>query len=245
MEYSNEYLKETLRELRLYYASDNLDSIMRTLEEKSPREMLSHLVAVETLERKNRSINRRLAEARLGRFKLMGEFDWAHPEKMNRPKVEHLLKSDLNELGKNIIIIGTQGLGKTMLARNLGYQAIHQGKKVRFTTASKLVADLIAAGHRLESRLRYYTNFDLLIIDELGYLSYQDKAADMLFEVVSRRYEKAPIILTTNLMFKEWPKVFPGAACVSAILDRLIHHCEIIEITGSSYRKRDSKNAGK
>ena len=109
------------------------------------------------------------------------------------------------------------------------------------------LTDLMAAGHRLETRLRYYTRIDLLIIDELGYLSFQDKAADLLFEVVSRRYEHAPIIVTTNRAFKDWPEVFPGAACVSALLDRLIHHCEILSIEGDSYWRNESgkKKAGR
>jgi DNA replication protein DnaC len=240
MEYSNEELSTQLKTLRLHYTADNLESIMGALENKSPREALSHLAAVESIEKKNRSINRRMAESRLGRFKRMEDFDWKHPTEINRPKVESLLEGDFTMTGQNLIIIGTQGLGKTMIARNLGAIAVQLGHTVRFVTASKLVSDLLSAGHNLESRLRYYARVELLIIDELGYLSYQDKAADMLFEVVSRRYEKAPILLTTNLTFAQWPEIFPGAACVSAILDRLIHHCEIVQIKGPSFRKKQS-----
>lgn len=240
MEYTTEDLSLQLKQLRLHYTADNIDSVLESLGNKGPKEVLSHLALVESVERKNRSITRRMAEARIGRFKRMEDFDWSHPDDINRAKVESLFESDFTSLGKNLIIIGTQGLGKTMIARNLAASAVQKGHSARFVTASKMVADLLSAGHTLESRFRYYTRFDLLVIDELGYLSYQDRAADMLFEIVSRRYEKSPIVLTTNRTFSEWPEVFPGAACVSALLDRLIHHCEFIQIKGASYRKAQS-----
>jgi DNA replication protein DnaC len=244
MQHTDQDLSNLLQSLRLHHTAKNLESLMESLKERSPREILSHIASLEIVEQKNRSIARRLSEARIGRYKRMEDFDWKHPEEINRAKIETLLTTDFTKLGKNLVIIGTQGLGKTMIARNLAAKAVYDGHSARFTTASKLCADLLSAGHRLESRLRYYANADLLIIDELGYLSYQDKAADMLFEVVSRRYERAPIILTTNLTFAEWPNVFPGAACVSAILDRLIHHCEIIQIKGASYRKKRNEEGG-
>lgn len=245
MQHTDQDLCNLLQSLRLRYTAQNFDSLMDSLDGRSPREVLSHIASIELVEQKNRSIARRMAEARIGRYKRMEDFDWKHPQEVNRAKIEGLLSGDFTKLGKNLVIIGTQGLGKTMIARNLAATAVHNGHTARFTTASKLCADLLSSGHRLESRLRYYANTDLLIIDELGYLSYQDKAADMLFEVVSRRYERAPIILTTNLTFAEWPQVFPGAACVSAILDRLIHHCEIIQIKGTSYRKKRDAEASK
>lgn len=243
MQYSDAELISHLKSLRLLYTADHLEKLMSSLKDRSPREILSHIASLESLEQKRRSNDRRMKEARIGRFKRMEDYDYSHPTEINQPKIESLLKEDFTNMNKNLVIIGTQGLGKTMLARNLGSTAVHLGHTVRFVTASKLVTDLLAAGHMRESRLRYYARVDLLIIDELGYLSYQDKAADMLFEVVSRRYEKRPIILTTNLTFAEWPQIFPGAACVSAILDRLIHHCEIIQIKGPSFRKTES--AGK
>ena len=240
MQYNNDELISHLKNLRLFYTAENLDNLTHALESRTPREILSHLVSLESLEQKRRSINRRMADARLGRFKRMEDYDYSHPTEINRSKIEGFLREDFTKMNKNLVIIGTQGVGKTMLARNLGSLAVHLGHSVRFVTASRLVADLLAAGHTREARLRFYSRVELLIIDELGYLSYQDKAADMLFEVVSRRYEKCPIILTTNLTFAEWPQIFPGAACVSAILDRLIHHCEILQIKGPSFRKSES-----
>jgi len=240
MEYNDGELISHLKNLRLFYTAENLENLTHSLQSRTPREILSHLVSLESLEQKKRSIDRRMADARLGRFKRMEDYDYSHPTEINRAKIEGFLTEDFTKLNKNLVIIGTQGVGKTMLARNLGSIAVHLGHSVRFVTASRLVADLLAAGHMREARLRYYARVGLLIIDELGYLSYQDKAADMLFEVVSRRYEKCPIVLTTNLTFTEWPQIFPGAACVSAILDRLIHHCEIIQIKGPSFRKSES-----
>lgn len=238
MQHTDQELCAHLKSLRMRYSSENFESLMDALAGRSPREVLSHIASVELAEKSNRSIARRMAAARIGRYKRMEDFDWKHPQEINRAKIENMLMGDFTKMGKNLVIIGTQGLGKTMIARNLAAQAVYNGHSARFITASKICADLLSAGHRLESRLRYYANVDLLVIDELGYLSYQDRAADMIFEVVSRRYEKAPIIVTTNLTFAEWPQVFPGAACVSAILDRLIHHCEIIQIKGSSFRKK-------
>lgn len=245
MQHTDEELCAHLISLRLLYTSANLESLMDALSGRTPREILSHITSVELAEQKNRSIARRMAASGIGRYKRMEDFDWKHPKEINRAKIESLFSNDFTELGKNLVIIGTQGLGKTMIARNLAAKAVYNGHTARFITASKICSDLLCAGHRLESRLRYYANVDLLVIDELGYLSYQDKAADMLFEVVSRRYEKSPIVLTTNLTFAEWPKVFPGAACVSAILDRLIHHCEIIQIKGTSYRKKRDEGSEK
>lgn len=238
MQHTDQELFNHLMALRLRYTAENLENLTASLSGRTPREILSHITAIELAEQKNRSIARRLAAAGIGRYKRMEDFDWKHPLEINRAKIENLFLNDFTKLGKNLVIIGTQGLGKTMIARNLAAKAVYNGHTARFITASKICSDLLCAGHRLESRLRYYANVDLLVIDELGYLSYQDKAADMLFEVISRRYEKSPIVLTTNLTFAEWPQVFPGAACVSAILDRLIHHCEIIQIKGPSYRKK-------
>jgi DNA replication protein DnaC len=245
MEMIDKDLQRQLKSLKLHYTAENLESMCESLKGKSFREMMAHLVTLEAVERKSRSLERLMAAARLGRYKTMDQFDWSHPEEIPQSKVELLLNSDLVERNKNLILIGTQGLGKSMIAKNIGARAVYQGHSVRFITASKLVSDLLAAGHLLESKLRSYSRVHLLIIDELGYLSYQDKAADMLFEIISRRYERLPTVLTTNLGFKDWPTVFPGAACVSAILDRLIHHCDIVQIKGPSYRKREASGGVK
>jgi len=234
-------LANDLMNLRLFYLLENFDSFTRSTEGESAAGLLRKMVTLELVEKNRRSVERRLRDARLGRFKRMEHFDWNWPKQYDRERLAEILDGDMVKRSKNLILLGPRGVGKTMIAKNLVNRALDQGYRGRFITAAKLVADLLAADHRLESRLRYYTNLDLLAIDEVGYLSFEPRAADLLFEVVSRRYEQAPIILTTNLAFKDWPSIFPGVACVSALVDRLIHHCDILPIQGESYRQKESK----
>ena len=148
---------------------------------------------------------------------------------------------------ENTILVAAQGLGKTMLAKNLLHQAVLAGHSARFITASDLILDLTAqeTARALERRLRAYARPSLLCIDEIGYLSYDAHAADILFQVVSRRYEQKSVVLTTNLAFKDWSTIFPNASCAVALIDRLTHHAEIITIDGESYRKREAELAQK
>ena len=136
------------------------------------------------------------------------------------------------------------GLGKSTLASNLGYQALIQGRTVLFATAGQLLGDLAAldSDSALRRRLRHYAAPDLLLIDEVGYLSYSLRHADLLFELISRRYEHKSIVLTTNRAFKEWKEVFPNAACVVSLIDRLVHRCEVVVIEGESYRLKEAKD---
>jgi chromosomal replication initiation ATPase DnaA len=140
------------------------------------------------------------------------------------------------------IAVGRNGLGKTMIARNICHTAVLAGHSVLFRSAAALLEDLhrqTPEGRR--SKLRTYANVGLLCVDEVGYLSFDDKAADLLYEVVNRRYERKPVILTTNRPFKEWNEVFPNATCIVTLLDRLLHHAEVTVIEGDSYRVRESE----
>lgn len=130
-----------------------------------------------------------------------------------------------------------------MIAQNLAYQAAFQGYSVLFTSAASMLNDLAAqdGDNALRRRLKYYAQPQLLVIDEIGYLSYSNRHADLLFEIVNRRYEKSAILVTTNRPFAEWGEVFPNAACVVSLIDRLLHHSEIIAIEGSSYRVKEAK----
>ena len=133
-----------------------------------------------------------------------------------------------------------------MIAQNIAHQAVLAGHSVLFTNAAQLLLDLSSqeSARGLDRRLRHYCNrTGLLVIDEIGYLSYDNRNADLLFQVVSRRYERKSIVLTTNLPFAEWPTVFPNAACTTALIDRLVHHAEIIAIEGDSYRRRTAEEA--
>ena len=136
----------------------------------------------------------------------------------------------------------SNGLGKTMIAQNIAHAAVLAGHTVLFRSAAALLEELhrqSPEGRRL--KLRTYANVGLLCIDEVGYLSFDDKAADLLYEVVNRRYERKPVILTTNRPFKEWNEVFPNATCIVTLLDRLLHHADVTAIEGDSYRMRESE----
>ena len=160
-----------------------------------------------------------------------------------------LLPNDLSELKLHYLAQNFEGFVK----QAVGLYAVNSGYTCLYTTASALVIDLGAQESRLalQRKLKYYESKDFLIIDEIGYLSFDCKAADFIFEIVNRRYEKAATCITTNLAFKEWGQVFPGAPCVTAMIDRLTHRAKIIKIVGESHRVRDTKakkekaNAGK
>ena len=143
----------------------------------------------------------------------------------------------------NPILIGQNGVGKTTIASNIAYQAILKGHTVLFTTAGKLLADLSSQDGKMAfaRRLRYYEQPALLVIDELGYLSYSDGHADLLFEVISRRHEKKSTLVTTNKPFNEWGESFANASCVVSLVDLLVHHSEVINIVADSFRLREAK----
>jgi DNA replication protein DnaC len=205
---------------------------------------LPRLVALEEKERKKRSLDRRLKYARIGAFKALADFDWSWPKKVDREAIEDLLTLRFVDEGINAVLVGPNGVGKTMLLRNLAHQAALRGHTVRFTTASDMLADLAAqdSSTALSRRLRRYCQPRLLCIDEVGYLSYNNRYADLLFEVVTRRYEgPRSIVLSTNKPFAEWSEVFPHAACVVTLIDRLLHRAEIIDIHGESYRFKEAK----
>jgi DNA replication protein DnaC len=238
-------LAEQLRALGLLRTAEDLDDFLAraTKQRWSPRVLLEELARQEIAERERRSLERRLRAAKLGRFKPIDEFDWSWPKKIDRAVLERALSGELVRERENLILVAAQGLGKTLLARNIAHAAVLQGHSALFIEASRMLLDLGAqdSARALERRLRHYAKPALLCIDEVGYLSYDARAADLLFEVVSRRYEQKSIVITTNLAFKDWPTIFPNASCVTALIDRLTHHADICLTEGHSYRRREAE----
>lgn len=205
---------------------------------------LGRLLEIEESERLRRSLKRRLDNTRLGTFKPMADFDYQWPKELDRSLLDDLFTFGFLEQAANIVIVGPNGLGKTMVAKNLLHQAVLRGHTARFTAASDMLHDLAAqdSSSQLSRRLRRYTTPSLVCIDEVGYLAYDTRYADLLFEVITRRYQlRRPLVLTTNRTFTEWNQVFPNATCVVALIDRLVHRSEILSIDGDSYRLKEAK----
>jgi DNA replication protein DnaC len=204
---------------------------------------LDPLLGWEEAERSRRSLERRLRCAHIGRFKPLADFDWAWPEQCDQRAVAELMTLDFLNSATNAILVGASGLGKTMIAQNIAHQAVLNGHTVMFATAGQLLGELagLDSDSALRCRLRRYAAPDLLVIDEVGYLSYSNRHADLLFELINRRHEKKSTLITTNKAFSEWSEVFPNASCVVAMIDRLVHHAEILSIKGESYRRKEAQ----
>jgi DNA replication protein DnaC len=204
---------------------------------------LARVLELEESERQARSLKRRIDNARLGAFKSIADFDWSWPTRCDRPLIEELCSLAFVEEAANAVLVGANGLGKTMLAKNIVHRAILRGYTARFTLASDMLHDLAAqdSSTALARRLRRYTAPSVLAVDEVGYLSYDARYADLLFEVITRRYQQRSVILTTNKAFGEWNQVFPNAACVVTLIDRLVHRAEIVHLEGKSYRLKEAE----
>ncbi|MGK4001165.1 ATP-binding protein [Sorangium sp. So ce1036] len=221
-----------------------LFGLLACLDELADKPWLHEVLAIEERERHKRSLERRLKNSRVATFKPMSDFDWSWPKKIDREAVDDLFAPGFVATGHNAVLVGPNGVGKTMILKNVAHQAVVRGHTVRFSTASDMLADLAAqeSSAALARRLRRYTVPTLLCIDEVGYLSYDSRYADLLFEVVTRRYEAhRPILLSTNKAFSDWGQVFPHAACVVTLVDRLVHRAEVIEIEAESYRLKEAK----
>ena len=231
-----DYLLERVKALKLH-------GIAAHWGELDCKDDVAQLVIWEEEERQGRSLNRRLTSAHLGRFKSLSEFDWSWPARCDRKAIENLMELSFLKDATNIILSGPNGVGKSTIACNLVYQAILQGHTARFVTASQLLGELTSqdSDRALRYRLKHYAKPSLLVIDEVGYLPFSNRSADMLFQLISERYEKKSTLITTNKPFTEWNEVFTNAACVVSLIDRLIHHSEIINIEAESFRLKEAK----
>jgi DNA replication protein DnaC len=203
---------------------------------------LQQLVEGEFNQRHHRLITRRVKEARFPVLKTLEQFRWDWPKKINRLQVQNLFRLQFIQDNSNVIFLGTVGVGKTHLATALGYAACLEGHSVLFANAINVINDLSAAqkNSALKQQLKKYLAPRVLLLDEIGYLPIDQHGADLLFQVISQRYERGSIILTTNKAFKQWPSIFNNDSTItSAVLDRLLHHAESIVIEGSSFRMKD------
>lgn len=238
-------LADQLANLGLRHAAAHLDDLVATTTRKrlAPLEIIELLVERESQHRAKQSLERRLARSRIGRFKPIADFEWDWPTRIDRDAIETALRLEFLDGARNIVLVAPQGLGKTMIARNIAHAAVLAGHSVLLVTAAQLLLDLAAqdSARALERRFRHYCRPTLLCIDEIGYLSYDARNADLLFQIISRRYEHKSVVMTTNLAFSDWPTIFPNATCATALIDRTVHHADVIAIEGESYRRREAE----
>ncbi len=237
-------LEQKMHCLKLSFMLENHESLAKKAAQKqwTHVQYLAELIEGEAALRQDRSIQRRIRLARFPVIKTLDQFRWTWPKKINRLQVQNLFRLQFINNKSNVIFLGGVGLGKTHIASALGYAACLQRNSVLFATAIDAINTLSAAqsAGRLKQELKKYTKPSLLILDELGYLPIDKNGADLLFQIISLRYEQGALIITSNRAFKDWSEIFNNdATLTSAILDRLLHHAEPVLIEGKSYRMKD------
>lgn len=242
----NDYVKliEHLNSLKLSYLSENFKQAAAHASSKNLDYIayLENLIEGEVSLKREINIKNRIKNAKFPYRKTLEQYNWSHPSKINKLQIENIFRLDFIEEKKNIIFLGGCGVGKTHLAIALSEKACSKGISVLFSPAIDIVNTLSAAAsvNGLDKAVKKFTSPKLLVIDELGYLPIDRLGANLLFQVISKRYETGSILLTGNRAFKEWPKIFDNDSTVtSAVLDRLLHHSEVIIIEGKSYRMKD------
>jgi DNA replication protein DnaC len=232
-----------MNELRMLAKELGFKTIYANWDEYSKSVWLESLLRNEEAERARIGLERNRRNAKIGELKLMADFDWSWPEEINRELVEELLLlSFLKEKGTNVALIGPNGVGKSMIMQNIAYNALVEGYKARFVPASQMLSELSRQESEaaLSRNLKKWCAYDVLAIDELGYLDYSNRYADLLFQVISGRYQKRATLLTSNKPFQEWNTIFPNAMCVTTLVDRLMHKSELVVIKGKSFREKEA-----
>jgi DNA replication protein DnaC len=244
MNTTHDQLDAHLQSLKLAFIREHYPEVLQQAAQKqwTPEDILLHLVEGEAHQRADHACQRRLKAAHFPFVKSLDDFDWSWPKKINRAQIQHLFHLDWVRTHGNIFFLGGVGLGKSHFAVALGYQACQQGYSVRWVTAINLINTLLSAqqDHRLGREIKTFTKPNILAIDELGYMPIDKAGADLLFQVISERYEKGSIVFTSNKAFKQWSSIFNNdATLTAAILDRVLHHGEPVIIEGKSYRMKD------
>jgi len=243
----NEQLERTMRQIGLTWILENYQQELAEAARKkrSARELLERLIEGEADAKFHRRVQRSIRSARFPVLKTLDQFQWDWPKTINADLIRHLAGLDFIDSRTNVVMIGGVGLGKTHLATALGHKACLKGRTVLFATAVDIINHLSAPAEPdgLVRRLKKYTAPELLIIDELGFLPVDRRGADLLFQVISARYERGAVIITSNRAYKNWVDTFAGDAVItSAVLDRVLHHCETVVLEGRSYRMKDRIN---
>jgi len=233
-------LAEVLRALGLDHAASILDAATgkAITRNDSPTSLLDHLMREELRVQTEKRAQLALKRSAIFPVTALDTYDFDYPKSIDKEVVERAATLDFMKDRTNVVLIGPSGVGKTHLANAIGQLACLRGHRVRFVTAADLVNDLVAAQARnsLHRRLAVWASYELVLVDELGYLSFDARGADLLYQVFNRRYQRASTIVTTNLPFKDWGKLFHNAAAASAIADRLVHRGLLIKIVGKSKR---------
>ena len=241
---ANDALRQQLGYLKLPFIQANFEELARQAAQNqcSHLDFLCRLIEGEAHERADRATQRRIQQVRFPVLKTLEQFDFTWPTKINRAQIQNLFRLKFVEDKANAILVGGVGLGKTHLGIALGYAACLAGHRVLFTTAIEIVNTLLAAhkAGRFVSEQKKYLRPAVLVIDEVGYLPIDKHGADILFQIISQRYERGSIVLTTNKIYKHWPSIFNNdSTLTSAILDRILHHAETVILEGKSYRMKD------
>ena len=238
---------EKCKLLRLKACADNLQNIMEMAAQKNwpPLKVVDHLLALELEARRQSKIILRFKQSKLLQKPTIDQFDFNFHISRKKQKGEILQLLNLDFIGhkKDIILIGNPGVGKSFLAKTIAYAATQAGIKVLFTTAMDMINHLVAAeaDHSLLKKLNFYQSPDLLVIDEIGYLPLGTQGSNLFFQVISQRHEKKSTMITTNLPFADWGKIFDSTTVATAIADRLVYNSQVLILEGPSYRKRSKK----